>query len=51
MSSVRSDSATLRRLAAGLAGLSLMLLAGRGADAQERPRYGGELVYVVPLAE
>jgi ABC-type transport system substrate-binding protein len=26
----------------------LALLAGRDADAQERPRYGGELVYVVP---
>jgi len=25
-----------------------VLLAGRGADAQDRPRYGGELVYVVP---
>src|SRR5438445_807005 len=30
------------------AGLVLVLLVARGVHAQERPRYGGELVYVVP---
>ena len=33
---------------AGFASLVLVLLVARGVDAQERPRYGGELVYVVP---
>ena len=28
--------------------MMLMVVAGRGADAQERPRYGGEFVCVVP---
>ena len=48
MKPARSLSTMLRGLAAGIAGVMLILLAGRGADAQERPRYGGELVYVVP---
>jgi len=46
MNDVRSHSATIRGLVAGIAGVMLILPAGRGADAQERPRYGGELVYV-----
>src|SRR5213080_83906 len=33
---------------AGFAGLVLVLLVAGGGHAQERPRYGGELVYVVP---
>jgi hypothetical protein len=37
-----------RRFLMLLAISTLILLAGRGADTQERPRYGGELVYVVP---
>ena len=49
MSPARSRSAALRGLAiAGLAGVMLLSSPGRGADAQERPRYGGELLYVVP---
>src|SRR5262245_49809315 len=47
MSPVRSRSAARRCVSAGLAGLLLLSLAA-AADAQERPRYGGELVYVVP---
>src|SRR5215510_14582644 len=39
---------TLRGLVAGMASLMLISLAACGADAQDRPRYGGELVYVVP---
>ena len=48
MNPARSHSTMIRGLVAGIAGVMLILLAGRGADAQERPRYGGELVYVVP---
>src|SRR5499433_2662871 len=48
MNSVRSRSTALLGLVAGLAGVMLLVVAGRGAEAQERPRYGGELVYVVP---
>jgi len=48
MNPARSQSTMIRGLVAGIAGVMLILLAGRGADAQERPRYGGELVYVVP---
>jgi len=43
MSPARSRSAALRGLAiAGLAGVMLLSSPGRGADAQECPRYGGE---------
>ena len=48
MTPVRSRSVRLRDVVAGFAGLMLILAAVHGADAQERPRYGGELVYVVP---
>src|SRR5262252_3637215 len=48
MTSVRSRSTVVLGLVAGFVGAMLMVVAGRGADAQERPRYGGELVYVVP---
>jgi len=48
MTSVRSRSTVVLGLVAGLAGVMLMVVSGRGAGAQERPRYGGELVYVVP---
>ena len=49
MSPARSRSAALRGLAiAGLAGVMLLSSTGRGADAQERPPFGGELLYVVP---
>ena len=45
----RRDAPGVPRHLFVLAAVSIvMLLAGRGADAQERPRYGGELVYVVP---
>ena len=47
MNPVRSRS-MLREVVAGLAGVMVILLAAHGANAQERPRYGGELVYVVP---
>lgn len=47
MNPVRSRS-MLRDVVAGLAGVMVILLAAHGANAQERPRYGGELVYVVP---
>ena len=47
MNPVRSHS-TIIEVVAGLAGVMLILLAGHGANAQERPRYGGELVFVVP---
>ena len=47
MSPARSRSAARRGFVAGLAGLLLLSLAA-AADAQERPRYGGELLYVVP---
>src|SRR5262245_37082024 len=45
MTSGRVRSSTLRALIAGVISMSLTAL---GADAQERPRYGGELVFVVP---
>ena len=48
MTSVRSRSTVVLGVVAGLAGVMLMVVSGRGAGAQERPRYGGELVYVVP---
>jgi len=47
MTPVRSRSAAHRGFVAGLAGLLLLSLAA-AADAQDRPRYGGELVFVVP---
>jgi peptide/nickel transport system substrate-binding protein len=48
MTRVRFRTSTLRALIAGVAGVMSMLLTTAGADAQERPRYGGELVFVVP---
>jgi len=44
----RRGSETVRGLVVGVAGLMLAVLGGTGAGAQERPRYGGELVFVVP---
>jgi peptide/nickel transport system substrate-binding protein len=46
MASVRLRASTL--LIAGVAGVMSMLFTTAGPDAQERPRYGGELVFVVP---
>src|SRR5499427_10749390 len=48
MTSVRFRSTVGLGLVAGFAGVMLMVFADHGPDAQERPRSGGELVYVVP---
>ena len=44
----RFRASTLRALIAGVAGVMTMFFTAGGASAQEQPRYGGELVFVVP---
>ena len=48
MTCVRFSASTLRALIAGVAGVMWMLFTTAGAEAQDKPRYGGELVFVVP---
>src|SRR5215510_1484880 len=48
MTRVRFRASTFRALIAGVAGVISMLFTAAGAAAQEQPRYGGELVFVVP---
>ena len=45
----RGAAGAPRRLLMLAATPTVVLLAGRGADAQKRPRYGGELVDNNPL--
>ena len=48
MTRVRFRTSTLRALIAGVAGVMSMLFITAGGEAQDKPRYGGELVFVVP---